>query len=168
MPSLPRQVRPSRPSRSSAPPRRRLLDQDNAKPLNTREALSPAVASETTSFPETVSVSAQRCDRAALETVGADPTLSSGHQPAQRRAARCQNHAHRHAGRDAYVILAAPAGDLLILVERAAAPGATLARLAVAGDDGQWPVAALAHEVLLSCRTPDRECESPFSTRVRV
>src|SRR5437667_11787019 len=80
----------------------------------------------------TVSVSAQRRDLAAGET-GADPALSSGHQPAQRRAARCQHHAHRHAGRDACVILAAPAGDLLILVKRTAAPGATLARLAVAG-----------------------------------
>ncbi len=58
-------------------------------------------------------------------------------QPAQRRAARSQHHAHRHARRDACVILAAPAGDLLILVKRTAAPGATLARLAVAGDDGQ-------------------------------
>src|SRR5438874_1721218 len=42
VPSLPRQVRLSRPSRNSAPPRRRLLDQASAKPLNTREALSPA------------------------------------------------------------------------------------------------------------------------------
>jgi hypothetical protein len=48
-----------------------------------------------TSFPETVSVSAQRRDLAARETVRADPTLSSGHQPAQRGAARCQHHAHR-------------------------------------------------------------------------
>ena len=98
-----------------------------------------------TSFPATVSVFAQRRDLAARETVGADPTLSSGHQPAQRRAARCQHHAHRHAGRDAYVILAAPAGNLLILIKCAAAPGATLARLAVAGDDGQRPVVALAN-----------------------
>ena len=33
-------------------------------------------------FPETVSVSAQRRDLAARETVGANPTLCSGHQPA--------------------------------------------------------------------------------------
>ena len=91
------------------------------------------------SFPEPISVSAQRRDLAAGKTVGADPALSSGHKPAQRRAARCQDHAHRHAGRDPCVILAAPAGDLLILVKRTAAPGATLARLAVAGDDGQRP-----------------------------
>jgi len=55
----------------------------------------------------------------------------------ERRAARCQNHAHRHAGRDACVILATPAGDLLILIKRTAAPGTTLPRLAVASDDGQ-------------------------------
>jgi len=61
----------------------------------------------------------------------ADPTLSSGDQPAQRREAWCQYHAHGHAGRDACVILAAPAGDLLTLIKRTAAPGATLARLAV-------------------------------------
>jgi hypothetical protein len=67
---------------------------------------------------------------------GADPTLSSGDQPAQRRAAWCQYHAHRHTGRDACVILAAPAADLLTLIKRTAAPGATLARLSVAGDDG--------------------------------
>jgi len=102
-----------------------------------RSSLSNESPKSIPSFPETVSVSAQRRDFAARETVGADPTLSSGHEPAQRRAARRQHHAHRHAGRDAYVILAAPAGDLLILVKRAAAPGATLARLAVAGDDGQ-------------------------------
>ena len=36
---------------SSAPPRRRLLDQASAKPLNTREALSPAVASKTNVLP---------------------------------------------------------------------------------------------------------------------
>ena len=44
------------------------------------------------SFPETISVSAQRRDLAAGKTVGADPALSSGHKPAQRRAARCQDH----------------------------------------------------------------------------
>jgi len=74
----------------------------------------------------------------------ADPTLSSGDQPAQRREAWCQYHAHGHAGRDACVILAAPAADLLTLIKRTAAPGATLARLAVAGNDGQRPVVALA------------------------
>src|SRR4051794_26687005 len=82
------------------------------------------------------SLLAQRGDLAAGETVGADPTLSSGYQPAHRRAARCQHHAHRHAGCDAYVILTAPAGDLLIVVKRTAAPGSTLARFAVAGNDG--------------------------------
>ena len=44
---------------------------------------------------------------------------------------------NRHAGRDACVILATPAGDLLILIKRTAAPGTTLPRLAVASDDGQ-------------------------------
>src|SRR5262249_11369371 len=46
-PSLPRQVRLSRPSRSGAPPHRQLLDQASAKPPDTRQGLSPAVASET-------------------------------------------------------------------------------------------------------------------------
>ena len=98
-----------------------------------RSAAAWSVAGFRLTFQETVSVFAQRCDLAALETIGTDPTLSSGHQPAQRRAARCQNHAHRHAGRDAYLILAAPAGDLLILIKRTAAPGATLPCLTVAG-----------------------------------
>ena len=46
VPSLPRQVRLSRPSRNSAPPRRRLLDQASAKPPNAREVLSPGIVSE--------------------------------------------------------------------------------------------------------------------------
>jgi hypothetical protein len=33
----------------------------------------------------------------------------------------------------------------VILIKRTAAPGTTLPRLAVASDDGQRPVAALAH-----------------------
>ena len=62
----------------------------------------------------TVSGLAQRGDLAARETIGADPILSAGHQPAHRRAARCQHHAHRHAGRNTGMILARPAGQQVI------------------------------------------------------
>src|SRR5438094_10297659 len=58
----------------------------------------------------------------------ADPTLSSGDQPAQRREAWCQYHAHGHAGRDACVILAAPTGHLLTLLKRRPGPRSTLPR----------------------------------------
>jgi hypothetical protein len=69
-------------------------------------------------------------------------------QPAHRRAALCQHHAHRHASRNAGIILAPPA-DLLILVKRPATPGATLAHFAVTSDDRQWPVAFLVYRGII-------------------
>src|SRR5262245_4233859 len=82
---------------------------------------------------KTSGVSIKRCVLPAISRMHSEaqiqPSVPGTNRPSG--VGRCQYHAHGHAGRDACVILAAPADDLLTLIKRTAAHGATLARLAV-------------------------------------